>query len=308
MNMQVFFDTIRATLFNGKLSPDQVRGTVGILDAMDAVGDGDQDTLAYALATAYHETGARMVPVREGFAKTDSGARKAVNALARKRGPDSAVARYARPAGPHGHVYYGRGHVQLTWLDNYQRSSADAGIDLVANPDAMLDPVISARVLIRGIMDGRWGGDRGLSRYEGDDDFLSDAEAAEARRTVNGKDKAALIAGYHRKFYDALDLAGWDVSPPLTRPAPHVTETPKIEHVSDAGGVLSDPAPPRPGEAPASSTPVQSEAYGEPGETAGGNSFGAVLALIFGGAAVAVAGAWDTLVAWMDGVKTWMGL
>lgn len=222
MNRPSFFSIVRRTLFDGKLSEDQVKGMEGILDAFDEVGDKDQDTLAYALATAYHETGRRMVPVREGFASTDLGARRAVVALAKKRGPKSAVAKYSQPVPPHGHVYYGRGHVQLTWLDNYRASSADAGVDLVENPDAMLDPKISARVLIRGLMDGRWNGKgKGLDYYEGDDEFLSDAEAAEARRTVNVQDKAMLIAGYHRRFYDALDAADW--MPVDDRPATPVT-------------------------------------------------------------------------------------
>lgn len=213
LNSEIFFSTVRKNLFK-RLSQSQVDGINGILKAFDLVGDGDKDTLAYALATAYHETGKKMVPVREGFATTDAGARRAVNNLARKRGPNSAVARYARPAGPHGHVYYGRGHVQLTWLDNYRDSSADAGVDLVKNPDAMLDPVISARVLIKGLIDGRWSGKRkGLSHYEGPDDFLDDKEAAAARATVNGSDKATLIAGYHRQFYDALTAAGWEAKP-----------------------------------------------------------------------------------------------
>ena len=46
----------------------------------------------------------------------------------------------------------------LLGLDNYRNSSKDAGVDLEKYPDKMLDPVISARVLIRGIMDGRWNG------------------------------------------------------------------------------------------------------------------------------------------------------
>jgi len=204
----VFYDAVRP-MFGGKLTEAQVRGMDGIFKAFRAVGDGDVDTLAYVLATAYHETGRRMIPVREGFASTDAGARKAVANLAAKRGPNSAVAKYSKPAGPYGHVYYGRGHPQLTWIYNYESASADAGVDLVKDPDAMLDPVISARVLIRGVMDGRWNGrGKGIAYYEGDDDFLDDEEAAEARRTVNGKDKAVAIAGYHRKFYDALQLAG----------------------------------------------------------------------------------------------------
>lgn len=209
MNKEIFFSVLRKSLFK-KLSQSQVDGINGILEAMDQVGDSDKDTLAYALATAYHETGSRMVPVREGFATTDAGARRAVNNLARKRGPNSAVARYALPTGPYGHVYYGRGHVQLTWLENYQNSSSDAGVDLVKDPDKMLDPVISARVLIKGLIDGRWSGKRkGLSYYEGADDFLDPKEATAARATVNGSDKATSIAGYHKAFYDALTTADW---------------------------------------------------------------------------------------------------
>jgi hypothetical protein len=232
MNNELFFSKVRGVLFKS-LSQAQVNGINGILEAFDLVGDGDKDTLAYALATAYHETGSRMVPVREGFASSDAGARKAVNSLARKRGPNSAVARYAKPAGPYDHVYYGRGHVQLTWLENYKNSSADAGVDLVKEPDAMLDPVISAKVLIKGLIDGRWSGKRkGLSYYEGSDDFLDDREAADARATVNGSDKAALIAGYHKIFYNALTDADWYskknkviVLKPTTNPQPSKPST-----------------------------------------------------------------------------------
>lgn len=217
MNRQVFFDAIRPMF--GQISPEQVRGVEGVLDAFNEVGDGDQDTLAYCLATGFHES--KMVPVREGFTTTDAGARRAVANLAIKRGPNSAVAKYAKPAGPYGHVYYGRGYPQLTWLDNYAGSSKDAGVDLVKNPDAMLDPKISARVLILGIMDGRWNGQgKGLSHYEGDDDFLSDTEAAQARRTVNVQDKAVLIAGYHRKFYNALTKAGFGAIQQKVQQAP----------------------------------------------------------------------------------------
>lgn len=206
MDLKKFFDEVRPMF--GVISVEQVRGIEGILEAFREVGDGDQDTLAYALATAFHES--RMRSVREGFAETDAGARRAVADLARKRGPKSAVARYSKPAGPYGHVYYGRSYPQLTWLENYERASKDAGVDLVKNPDAILEPRIGARVLIKGIMDGRWNGrGHGLDYYEGEDDFLSDAEAAEARRTVNVQDKAVLIAGYHRKFYNALTKAGF---------------------------------------------------------------------------------------------------
>lgn len=233
MDRQVFYAVLRRTdvpLFGTRLSEQQVRGIEGILDAFEQVGDGRLTTLAYALATAYGETGARMVPVREGFAKTDAGARRAVAQLAAKRGPNSAVAKYAQPAGPYGHVYYGRGQVQLTWLDNYRDSSADAGLDLVANPDAMLDPVISARVLIRGLIDGRWSRQRkGVTHYEMLDGVpgLSEVEAIAARRTVNVQDKAHDYAQYYRHFRRALAAAGMaDVQVATTSPAPFAPPAP----------------------------------------------------------------------------------
>lgn len=198
MDRTVFFAAMRrraSGVFGTSLSQQQVDGITGILDAFATHGDGRDKTLAYALATAYHETGKRMVPVREGFAKDDTTARRIVA----KRG-------YGKPAGKYGHVYYGRGQVQLTWLDNYTNSSADAGYDLVAYPDKMLDPVISARVLIRGLLDGRWNGQRkGIAFYlptNGPDDLKN------ARRTVNITDKWELIGGYYAAFLAAIKEAG----------------------------------------------------------------------------------------------------
>lgn len=223
MNRAAFFDQIRATLFGGRLTTAQVQGIEGIIDAFGQVGDGSVDTLAYALATAYHETGRRMVPVREGFAETDAAARRAVWRLAEQRGPDSPPARYGASVGPYGHAYYGRGHVQLTWMGNYERSSADAGVDLVAYPDKMLDPVISARVLILGLIDGRWNGDgKGVGHYLPHD-------PVQARRTVNVLDKATQIAGYYAAFKAALQAAGF-VANPLPPTALDDSGTPSGDH------------------------------------------------------------------------------
>ena len=215
MNRREYFDYLRKNpvVFGSTLSQEAVTGIEGILDAMIAVGDGRSKTLAYALATAYHETGQKMVPVREGFAKTDEAAVKAVALLASKRGASSAPARYGKPDGPYGKCYYGRGHVQLTWRDNYRQCSKDAGVDLEKDPDAMLDPVISARILIRGLIDGRWNKNgRGIAFYLPDNgpDNLVDA-----RRTVNLTDQWAAIGQYYTAFLRAIDAAGgWESKPP----------------------------------------------------------------------------------------------
>ena len=222
MNRAAFYAALRrrsSGVFGTSLSQEQVNGMEGILDAFMTHGDGRAKTLAYALATAYHETGRRMVPVREGFAATDAQARRRVARLAVQYGPNSAVARYAKPQPPHGHVYYGRGQVQLTWKKNYEKSSSDAGVDLVADPDQALDPVIGARILVRGLLDGRWNGKGfGIQHYlpeYGKDDLRG------ARRTVNITDKWQQIGGYYRAFLKAIKEAGGvperDVGPQLAK-------------------------------------------------------------------------------------------
>jgi len=189
------FDAFRTSrILGGTISQQEVSGVNGILDAFEKHGNGSKKTLAYALATAFHETGTLMVPVREGFAKTDWAARRIVGHR-----------KYGRPAGAHGHVYYGRGHVQLTWLDNYRVTGEKIGEDLVQFPDLMLDPKISARVLIEGLIDGRWNPEKkGVGHYlpeSGRDNLRG------ARKTVNLTDKWSIIAGYYNVFLECIEQA-----------------------------------------------------------------------------------------------------
>jgi hypothetical protein len=43
--------------------------------------------------------------------------------------------------------YYGRGFIQLTWLDNYKAYGDALKVDLVKNPNLALNPKIAARIL-----------------------------------------------------------------------------------------------------------------------------------------------------------------
>ena len=147
-------------------------------------------TLDEALATARREVGIAMVPVREGFAKSDAAARTYV----KRKGYQ-----YAKPAGPYGEVYYGRGLVQLTWLANY----AKEGIE--ATPDKALEPKFAAELMFKGLLDGRWNGrKKGIAFYlptSGPDDLKN------ARRTVNLTDHWDEIAVYYRQFLAAIKAA-----------------------------------------------------------------------------------------------------
>lgn len=201
-----FFTSVRASLF-GVLSKGQVDGMEHLFREWQISGTSDYRHLAYALATSYHETGKRMQPVREGFAATDAAARAAVASLHR-RGKISR--NYAAPKPPHGHSYYGRGDVQLTHPENYDRMGRLLGIPLLAQPDLALDPAVSKRILIEGITRGASTRGDFNSAGRAVEDFIrgSQCDYVGARRTVNLLDKAEMIAGYARAFDRALVVAG----------------------------------------------------------------------------------------------------
>jgi hypothetical protein len=169
---------------------------------------------AYLLATAWHETGETMQPVREAHGATDAQtiARLdkawASGKLGRVKSP------YWRRDGD-GKAWFGRGYVQLTHKANYQKASDRLGIDLVADPDAAMSPMVAARVLVQGCLDG-WFTGKKLSDYLPGDNVG-------ARRVVNGTDRAADIARYAASFERAL-VAAVETAPspdvPLPVPAP----------------------------------------------------------------------------------------
>lgn len=141
--------------------------------------------LAYGLATAWHE--ARFLPQAEwGLGKGRP---------------------YAAP-GKYGQPQYGRGLVQLTWDFNYEWADKALKLNgqLLRNFDLALDPAIATRILIKGMEDGAFTGRR-LGQYivtRGTPEAF-----ANARRIINGTDKAQLIAGYAERFQAALDRGRW---------------------------------------------------------------------------------------------------
>ena len=185
-----YFDKVRADLFRGNLTQSQVDHQNYLLHIWERFFEADNPRdgtrwLAYCLATVFHETAQTMAPIEE------YGKGKAY--------------KYGQPTGPYGQCYYGRGHVQLTWEDNYkngkkflkERYGVDA--DLHAKPSLMLEGECSALVLFDGMAYG-WFTGVGLPKY-----FNSTVEdPVNARRIVNGTDKADLIAGYYWKFKAAL--------------------------------------------------------------------------------------------------------
>jgi hypothetical protein len=190
INRAHFFTAIRASLFRGRLSKDQVTNTELIIDYALAQGASVQE-LAYMLATTYHETAHTMRPVEEyGKGKGhDYGKMLDIG-----QGPGHRVA-YTEPP----FIYYGRGFVQLTWLSNYRAAGRKLDIDLLWDPSLALKPEPAAQVLVRGMLEGWFTG-----KKLGDYFTPHKAEPVEARQVINGHDEDKLIAGYYATFLHAL--------------------------------------------------------------------------------------------------------
>ena len=143
--------------------------------------------LAYALATAWHES--RLRPIPE---------------IGKGRGRP-----YGKP-GKYGQAQYGRGFPQLTWDRNYEW--ADKALDLkgalLRNFDLALDPDISAHLMVLGMETGAFTG-KGLKNYLSGP-FGTFEQFRQARRIINGMDRADMIARYAVKIQTAIVAGRWE--------------------------------------------------------------------------------------------------
>ncbi len=205
MNRAVFFDHVRP-LFGNRMTQAQVAGVGLILDEGAARGITDNRKVAYALATAFHETGRRMQPVREGFAKSSEAAVRYLESNWAKGRLKSVKTPYWRPDAD-GKAWFGRGLVQITHKRNYALLGPLVGVDLLADPELACDPLVSVKILYEGMF-------RAVS-LKGDftgrsvEEFIDGPKCdyVGARKCVNGTDQARKIAGYAEKFETALNAA-----------------------------------------------------------------------------------------------------
>jgi hypothetical protein len=106
----------------------------------------------------------------------------------------------------HENTYYGRGYVQLTWKENYQKMgrALNLGDQLMFFPERVLDPDTAYKIMSYGMRNGSFTGAR-LATYINDQ--ATNYESA--RRIINGGDQAARIAGYAR-YLQTILLASVD--------------------------------------------------------------------------------------------------
>ena len=225
-----FFASVRNSLFGGSLSQSQVDGLNAVLTAFAKYGDGDKRKLAYALATKYHEVGPEMVPKVESLNYTSASRIKTVwpsrfTTIAAAepfvRQPQKLAnfvygnrADLGNDQPNDGWTYRGRGDSQITGKGGYARFGKLLGLDLVGNPDKVLEVDVAAAILVLGLVRGLF---TGKKLADGVPDFV------EARRTVNADVKAngAKIARYAEAFLAALKDGG------SASPAPVPAQPPK---------------------------------------------------------------------------------
>lgn len=148
-----------------------------VSDALESAGISSKMVEVAAIATIAVETGV-FKPLKERQA--DPAKQPALAAL---------QARYYSSG------YCGRGFIQLTWKDNYQKYSQLTGVDLVGNPDLLLQPHVSAQVLALFFQENRI------------DIAANDQDWRRVRKLVNG---GLMGWDYYSKVICKLTVGGGD--------------------------------------------------------------------------------------------------
>lgn len=158
---------------------------------------------AYILSTAYWETARTMKPVEEAYWVKNAKEWRKKNL------------RY--------YPFFGRGYAQLTWKENYKKASDVLGVDFISNPDKLLDPENAARILVQGSMEG-WFTGKKIPDYI----TLKKSDFRNARRVINGMDKAAEIAKLAREYDADLKAAHYGLTDIIPIPQPKPQAKPEV--------------------------------------------------------------------------------
>lgn len=234
IDKEVFFAELRAGIFRSGLKITQVKGIEALLDEMYG-----QPTswIAYALATAYHETKKSMKPNTESLNYSVQGllntfgrhriSAEDANRLGRKPGEGAlpvtrqrAIANIiyggewgkknlGNTEADDGWKYRGRGMDHCTGRRNYRLTGNDIDVDLITKPELLLQLPNAVKALHLGMTTGRYVPGNSFSTYLPSVGNATRQQFRNARRIINGTDKAELIADYALAFQEALNKAGY---------------------------------------------------------------------------------------------------
>ncbi|WP_278403501.1 hypothetical protein [Pseudoalteromonas ruthenica] len=157
---------------------------------------------AYMLATVYIETEFSFIPCRENLLGQGKLYGIEIEVV------DSHGIR-GKKNKKYKNIYYGRGYCQLTWEDNYLEIGKALGYDnkLYIDPDLALQKDIAYKVISYGMRHGSFTRKK-LSHYIN----IAKTDYKNARRIINGQDKAEEIAEYANKIEFLLRLAAQPIT------------------------------------------------------------------------------------------------
>lgn len=183
INKKMFLSGVRSTIAGGTLTQKQRDGFEYFLSKIEQT-EIDKRWIAYILATVWHETLHTMQPVSE-------------------KGNYRHFKNYEHLNGNiflgDGFRYRGRGYVPLLWRDNYEKFGRFLGLELVGNPDCVLNPDVAWRIMFAGMTEGLFTGENLLKYFN-----EVNTNWIEARKIIHDSDDAELIAEQAKKFFNAL--------------------------------------------------------------------------------------------------------
>ncbi|MBK6544251.1 MAG: hypothetical protein IPO78_10035 [Saprospiraceae bacterium] len=165
---------------------DHIKSDVRFTDS-----ETDRRKLAYCMATFKWETAHTMRPIDE------RGGEAYFNKL---YNPQTRVGKMLGNTKPgDGALFHGRGYVQITGRKNYAKAKKLTGVDLINEPERAKDPALAYHIAMQGMTDG-WFTGKKLSNYF----FDNTADYVNARKIINGLDKADKIADIAREYSEIL--------------------------------------------------------------------------------------------------------
>lgn len=205
---QKFFDAYRKEF--GKLNQSQAEGLEQLLGFIEADKEMcDVRWIAYMLATVFHECKLPPTwkPVWKPVEEADKGRSQKTHVVKGKVLPWYGSPKTIKCDGvDYTHIFYGRGYVQLTHGENYQKVGASIGLgcELVKDPARALEPEIGYKIMSQCMRTGEaYANGFTLGQFLNGEKI--DYEGA--RKIINGTDKKKLIAGYAVKFQGVLELS-----------------------------------------------------------------------------------------------------